>query len=563
MPMTAPEYPNKRIFPRHRGDLDFELIILGKRCRARVIDFSLGGLGILIKDATSLGSPLVRVTVKDIDIDTDGEARWARTVSEGVRAGIHILGPIKGNLGLHRLSDVLFGIQRQGKTGELEIQTASAATRICFKKGDLILPASKQGDYSVGEILVGTGRITQDQYRRSLEMAVKTGKRQGTILVEMGYITASEMAEGIYSQAEKTIRDLFSLSQGRFTFNDGSLPESGVVALKLNVESLVYHGVKAIGDTDRIVNGCPPLDSVLYSLVEPHRRAKTLLSEDDKRILSLINGIRTVRDIISLSSLTEIDTLRTIHILYNMQMTEGTEDRDINASGGEKSVGKDPEADLPPAFLERIERFYREAQSVDYYGILDVSTTASVSEIKRAYHRMAKEFHPDRYLHVESDSLREKLHVIFSSVNEAYRQLTSPTSGDRSSSVPTDEVSRDTFNRNLAIARFKEGMRFYSATQFEQAATLFGQAIYLNDSDPEYHYLYAMALLRSEKMKPAEEALRKASKLDPFNSKYTSELGHIYLELGFKTRARNTFQKALQFNPSDERALEGMRKLVP
>lgn len=560
--MAVPEFPNKRIFPRHRGGLDFDLLIAGKLRRAKVIDFSLGGLGILIKDAASLDSPRIRVTVKDIDIDTDGEARWARTVSGGVRAGIHILGPIKGQLGLHRLSDVLFGLQRQGKTGELEIATKAGIARICFKKGEPILPASTQGDYSAGDILMETGRITADQHKRSLEMAVKTGRRQGAVLVEMGYITASELAEGIYRQAERTIGDLFSLNQGRFTFNDG-LSESGVVALKLNVESLVYHGVKAIGDTDRIVKGCPPLDSVLYSLTDPHRVAGALLSEDDKSILSLTDGKRTVKDIIALSPLSEMATLKAVHILYNMQMVEGTEDRDVNASGRQKNAGQDPEAELDPAFLERIERLYRDARSVDYYGILDVSISAPVSEIKKAYHRMAKEFHPDRYLHIESDTLKEKLHVIFSSVNEAYRELTSPKGGDRTSPAPSDEPSRDVFNKNLAATRFREGMRFYTASQYEQAATLFGQAIYLNDLDAEYHYVYAMALLKCGKMKTAEEELKKASRLDPFNSKYTAELGHIYLDLGFKTRAKNTFQKALQFNASDQRALEGMRKLAP
>jgi len=562
--MAAPEYADKRSFPRHRAHLDFDLVISGKPFRARLIDFSLDGLGLLIKDAPNLGSPIVHVTINDIGIDADGETRWTRTISGGVRAGFHLLGPIKGMLGLHRLSDILLGLKKTEKTGALEIEAGSAVNRIYLKRGDVILPASKQEHYTVCEILLESGKINPDQYNRSLEAAKKTGKRHSTVLVEMGYITAAELAEGVRTEAERIMLDLFNLGQGNFIFRDDSLPHSEVIALKFDIESLVYRGTKEIREVDQMRSGCPPLASVLYFVVDPSRVAKgTLLGEDDKKVLSLIDGKRTVKDIISLSPLGEIETLRTICVLHNLQIIEGAEDSDMDASAGAKGTRKSPEAEIAPAFAERIERIYREVKSLDCYGVLEVSKNASVSEIKRAYHKMAKEFHPDRYLHIESDSIKEKLHAIFSYISEAYRELTGPTTVPRNSSSPGEEVSRGEYNKNLAITRFKEGMRFYSSGQYEQAATLFGQAVYLNDSDPEYHYCYGMSLFRNKKMKPAEEAFRKAAQLDPYNSKYVTELGYIYLELGFRARAKSAFEKALKYNSSDERAMEGMRRLVP
>ena len=563
--MAAPEYPNKRSFPRHRAHLDFDLIISGKPVKARVIDFSLDGLGILIKDAPNLGSPMIRVTINDFDIDTEGETRWTRTISGGVLAGFHLLGPIKGMLGLHRLSDIFLGLKKTGKTGVLEIEAGSAVNRIYLKRGDVILPASKQEHYNACEILLASGKINPDQYNRSLEAAKKTGKRHSTVLVELGYITAAELAEGVRTEAERIMLDLFNLGQGNFIFRDDSLPHNEVIALKFNIESLVYQGIKKIREVDQIRSGCPPPASVIYFVVNPSRIAKgTLLGEDDKKVLSLINGKRTVKDIISLSPLGEIETLRTVHVLHNLQIIESAESSDTDASADKNATRKTSEAEIAPVFAEKIERMYRELKSLDYYGVLAVSKDASPGEIKRAYHRMAKEFHPDRYLNIESDSIKDKLHAIFSYISEAYRELiTGSGTVSQSSSAPAEEASGSEYNKDLAKMRFNEGKRLFSSGQHEQAATLFGQAVYLHDSEPEYHYSYAMALLKNKKMKPAEESLRKASQLDPFNSKYIAELGYIYLELGFQARAKGAFEKALRCNSSDERALEGMRRLVP
>ncbi len=234
----------------------------------------------------------------------------------------------------------------------------------------------------------------------------------------------------------------------------------------------------------------------------------------------------------------------------------GGEKRDQEKEIGQADASDDSEIE------RKIEKLYRASRSLDYYGILNVGKDATVEEIRRAYHRMAKEFHPDKYIHLESDSLKEKLQAVFSYINEAYRELTS--SGKTRGSLPPQRetaASREQ-NRDLAKMRFNEGKRCFSSGQYEDAATFLGQAIYLDDTVAQYHYYYGIALLRKNQIKPAEEALKKASKLDPDNSVYIAELGHIYLRLGFMTRARSAFERALRCNPADRRAREGIEKLT-
>lgn len=70
-----------------------------------------------------------------------------------------------------------------------------------------------------------------------------------------------------------------------------------------------------------------------------------------------------------------------------------------------------------------------------------------------------------------------------------------------------------------------------------------------------------MVFGKKNKWSEAGKSISKALKLDPFNAAYMAELGHIYLELGFNLRAKTTFEKAIKFEPSNKRALEGLQKI--
>lgn len=61
------------------------------------------------------------------------------------------------------------------------------------------------------------------------------------------------------------------------------------------------------------------------------------------------------------------------------------------------------------------------AEKPDYYDILGVPRNASLEEIKRAYRKLALEWHPDR--HKEDKEVAEKK---FKEINEAYQVLSDP-----------------------------------------------------------------------------------------------------------------------------------------
>jgi tetratricopeptide (TPR) repeat protein len=211
-------------------------------------------------------------------------------------------------------------------------------------------------------------------------------------------------------------------------------------------------------------------------------------------------------------------------------------------------------------------------------------------EIKKAYYRAARKYHPDMHLQLPEDT-KKKLMEIFTYVRDAYQTLTDPATRKEYNSnlalhdardseasgeqLVTPAVQKDheqkehdisqpdgkKFEENSKIARrrFGDGKVAFWDKNFPEAAQQFASAIYYDSSVSEYHYFYGSALGMFGKLKEAVLALNRADELKPQNSDILAELGHVYLKLGFPTRAKGYFGKALKLDPSNDRAKEGIK----
>jgi tetratricopeptide (TPR) repeat protein len=502
--MADAPYSNKRTFTRRRLAKDFDLIIQGKSIHAIITDISPGGIGVILKDVINLESPLVDIKISEEDIDIKGKAVWVRRTPAGLKLGIHTSGPVKGKLSYFGVPNLLMGLHRMGKTGILEIDAGGPTKKICFLDGELVLSAADRDAW---------GMIT----------------------------------------------DMLNLDYGDFAFREGPLTAEGMMEYRLNIGDLIYQGTKKTENAEQIKKCCPPMDSVLYLPADTEKLLQKIkIDEDGMSILSLIDGKHTLQDIVSLSSSGELDAMRTVCALSRVQVIDVAVD--VSASEAAEADEQKEDAGPDSETAAKIEQLYSVYKSLGYHGILGVGRNASLTEIKQAYHKMAKEFHPDRYVHFSSDSLKAKINDLFIYLNEAYRELSKTPQGVQHSSVEEKGPLRADDNTKLARQRFRDGKDFLDRGRYEQALPLFGQAVYLDKSVAEYHFYYGIALLRNKKVKPAEESIKTALQLDQYNSEYLTELGYIYLHLGFKTRAKNTLEKALKYDPSNMRAEEGIKE---
>ncbi len=201
----------------------------------------------------------------------------------------------------------------------------------------------------------------------------------------------------------------------------------------------------------------------------------------------------------------------------------------------------------------------------DYYDILGVEETATPQEIKKAYLKLAKQLHPDRY---PNDPERRAV------AQSEFARVT------RAHDVVSDEERRAEYDAVRILKRKKE--------QESMEATLRQQTLVDSDTNvmdslaamkairtstnldqvstdetinvkwANKHLARAEDLLRRKRYQEAETAMKEAVRLCPKEPKYHNKLAEIYLARGWNTLAMTEVQTALRADPRDgeARALE-------
>lgn len=78
---------------------------------------------------------------------------------------------------------------------------------------------------------------------------------------------------------------------------------------------------------------------------------------------------------------------------------------------------------LPPAVRTRVDAYFTRLDQMSPYELLELDRSADSKAVKRAYFKLSKEFHPDRYFGKELGDYGDKLSRVFQAVKSAFELL--------------------------------------------------------------------------------------------------------------------------------------------
>lgn len=206
---------------------------------------------------------------------------------------------------------------------------------------------------------------------------------------------------------------------------------------------------------------------------------------------------------------------------------------------------------------------------LDYYRILEVSPEAKQDEIRKAYFRLAKAYHPDLATNGDGEENTErflsiqKAYEVLSSVEKRrdydamHRQMLEGETTAATAGLGVKAAPRPAWARRASMAEERAARNAYSRIEglldegdFERAAEVLRVIVKTIPSDPEYQSKYGYVLANiGGSLHQARDLCRRAVETDPFDPDYHAQLGFVYLQAGLTRTAQECFERALNLDP--------------
>jgi curved DNA-binding protein CbpA len=313
--------------------------------------------------------------------------------------------------------------------------------------------------------------------------------------------------------------------------------------------------------------------------LEKSSRIKVSLREG--YLISRLEQPRTVHDIFSMVPADEEETCRSLIVLWSFGILDSPFLEQLvpkvvlNQHGGVAPLGSERNEDAFKEQIEMIDQTYLSLPHKDFYTLLGISVRADIGDIKSAYYKLARKFHPDRFYGLEDPTVKEKVDIIFSAINVAYETLKNSKSRQQydnstfeekrmatSTVIPDASGPIKTDSRIVAEEYYKQAQRAYSTRNFHEAVQFLRSATQICPDSAKYWRQLGVALSKKDEWrKEAEDSFIRAVELEPLNAENHLYLAFLYKNSGLKLRARKSFMNVLDADPMNEVAKLELREL--
>lgn len=191
----------------------------------------------------------------------------------------------------------------------------------------------------------------------------------------------------------------------------------------------------------------------------------------------------------------------------------------------------------------------------DYYAILGVEETATPDDVRKAYLKLAKKLHPDRF--PNDPEKKAEAQQQFAKVSRAHDVLGDPKQREEYDALRTLARNR------AALEMGAPGASVGVSATVNPAITqqLSAAKVDSKESWAAKHSDRAKECMERKRFQEAETAIKEAIRLDSSKVKYHVQLAEIYVARGWKTLALTEVQTALRLDPQDSEAKQLELKL--
>lgn len=520
---------------------------------------------------------------------------------------------MNGKLAQGTLPGLLRELYVGRRTGLLRLIGDDVQRTVSFRAGEVVDASSNLSTERLGETLVREHMLSETDLDHAGELMRRDSVRLGDALQALGALDRATLERGMAAHVRDVLLAAFA-SDGEYAFEEQSGPGGDDVTLYVSTGAVILDAVRRLQDPDVVRYGLGDLDRRLEPSSDPLLRFQTItLTPTEGFVLSRVDGTLTAREIVTLTALPTEEVLRSLLGLLSTGLVQHvtpqskpgarsefpappaeapTPSPAVAATVSEPALPAAPAAPLPEASERRREilELHAALQARNHFEILDVARDASDADIKAAYFRQAKRFHPDVHHDPALADLRDKLEAVFIRVGQAYEVLKNsqarrsyearlprepqpgqvPSAGPTGSPAAPASAAPPTPSSNDAAVQVDQSLR---KAERHIAAQEYWDAIRLLEgvlphaqgrARTRARLLLAKALVKNPHwVRRAEETLLAIVKDEPQHVDAHYLLGEIYKSGGLRARAASMFRKVVELRPDHEEAAAQLAELAP
>lgn len=527
---------------------------------------------------------------------------------------------MRGQLNEHPLAELIREISAAELSGALRLFRDQAKAVIYFEDGRISYAASNLRPYRLSVCVSRWGVFNAQQVADIAEL--KSDGEFGAALVRRGMLNRVELDQLIARQVSEIVCHTLLWIYGVWEF-DARVRLSEETRVQLKTEELLMESARRL-PVEYVTTRFNNRDEKLAPAAETS--SDFALTPAEAFVLTRVDMPLSVQELLAVGGLPEDESLHTIYTLAlggfvrRESWPQAFTAAEVSKARSAKSASAAPQteqvkpevesktaaqAPAPPVVEEaRDERaeleelFKRLKMATNHYQVLGLVRPVADGDVKRAYHSLAKRFHPDRFRNTVDAQLYDRIESAFAKIAQAYDTLkekraraaydtTLLTRGvktetksvpresnrtpreagqngmstsrksepinSRSSAAPSQ--TRTPPSSSNAEERFQQGLNALQSGNLTQAIVYLGEAAQLAPTQPRYRAYYGRALAGDERMRRNAEAEFKAAlTLDENNALFRVMLAEFYIAQGFQRRAQGELERALLIEPRNAAA---------